>query len=383
MRIYERYEFESLESASFDTNLHRYTVVSIFKAHLFPNEENKYFMKNSRVHNIKPLGFQWQTRDPYIFCVHHQDRFPKGQEHLGPDPVELRDRPLGHDFTSKNGWRMYHGSTVPGFPRHPHRGFETVTVVRQGFVDHSDSIGAAGRYGNGDVQWMTAGKGIQHAEMFPLINTDKENPLELFQIWINLPRKNKFVNPYFSMFWGPSIPTHVHVDSEGKETRVEVIAGILDRDKAPLPPPDSWASDPDAEVAIWNIRMQAGANWTMPDVSEGINRTIYLYEGNGLSIENIPITHYHSAELIDNKPYDFLSGAENCSFLLLQGKPIGEPLVQHGPFVMNTEAEIREAFRDFRETQFGNWPWHTDDPVHSASRGRFALHADGREEKGA
>ena len=146
---------------------------------------------------IRPLGFQWETADPFLFCVHHEDFFPKGNAQLGPDPSLFEGRHMGQDFIVKDGFRMYHGSTVPGFPGHPHRGFETITVVRTGLVDHADSLGAAGRYGNGDVQWMTAGKGVQHSEMFPLLNQDKDNPLELFQIWLNLPKKSKMVQPRF------------------------------------------------------------------------------------------------------------------------------------------------------------------------------------------
>ena len=96
-----------------------------------------------------------------------------GNERQGP-AASLAGRNLGQDFEGKDGWRMYHGEIVPGFPQHPHRGFETVTVVRRGLLDHSDSMGATARYGRGDVQWLTAGRGIQHAEMFPLVERDRE-----------------------------------------------------------------------------------------------------------------------------------------------------------------------------------------------------------------
>ncbi|MCB0357494.1 MAG: pirin family protein, partial [Bdellovibrionales bacterium] len=117
------------------------------------------------------IDFHWKTKDPFLFCAFHNDQYPKANRFLGPKS-DIQDRPLGQDFTLKDGFRMYHGKTIPGFPLHPHRGFETITLVRKGFVDHADSLGAAGRYGRGDVQWMTAGCGIQHSEMFPLLQQD-------------------------------------------------------------------------------------------------------------------------------------------------------------------------------------------------------------------
>ena len=168
--------------------------------------------KKEPIRSVQRMGFQWDTYDPFIFCVHHEDFFPKGNAQCGPD-VSLKGRQLGDDFIIKDGFRMYHGKTVPGFPGHPHRGFETVTVVRKGLVDHADSLGAAGRYGNGDVQWMTAGKGVQHSEMFPLINADKENPMELFQIWLNLPKKSKMVEPHFKMLWSEDVPRFTEKDA--------------------------------------------------------------------------------------------------------------------------------------------------------------------------
>ena len=137
-----------------------------------------------------------------------------------------------------------------GFPQHPHRGFETITVVREGLVDHADSTGAAGRYGNGDVQWMTAGKGVLHSEMFPLLKSEEENPLELFQIWINLPRKNKMVDPHFKMMWTESIPVFSEMDANENKVMVEVIAGNFQDLTAPKPPPNSWAHEAVNDVML-------------------------------------------------------------------------------------------------------------------------------------
>src|SRR3954452_24642978 len=145
---------------------------------------------------VTPLGFPWDTPDPSLSCVHHDAAYPAGNEELGP-AASLAGRDLGQDFAGADGWRMYHGQVVPGVPQHPHRGFETVPVVRRGLLDHSDSLAATARYGEGDVQWLTAGGGVVHAEMFPLVHRDQPNPLELFQIWLNLPRATKMATPYF------------------------------------------------------------------------------------------------------------------------------------------------------------------------------------------
>ncbi|HEY4377085.1 MAG TPA: pirin family protein, partial [Acidimicrobiales bacterium] len=168
-----------------------------------------------------PLGFQWPTIDPFLFCVHHDDAYPAGDERLAP-AASLEGRDIGADFEGIDGWRMYHGEVVPGFPSHPHRGFETVTFVRQGFIDHADSLGAAARFGTGDTQWVTAGAGVVHSEMFPLLRRDAPNPVELFQIWLNLPAKDKLVEPHFTMLWDRTIPR-----LEAPGVVVRVIAGSL------------------------------------------------------------------------------------------------------------------------------------------------------------
>lgn len=330
------------------------------------------------ISHLEAMGFQWRTRDPFLFCVHHEDKFPVGNAEMGPNPEHFQGRSMGDDFIIKDGWRMYHGTRVPGFPGHPHRGFETITVVREGIVDHADSLGASGRYGEGDVQWMTAGKGVQHSEMFPLMHDDKENPLELFQIWLNLPKKSKMVNPHFKMLWGSKIPK---IEQDG--VLVEVIAGSLGKYVAPAPPPDSWAADAENHVAVYNITLQPGAQFTVPKTAAGVSRMVYYYIGDGLSISGIQVPKYHSARAVSDQDLVIENGNTEGLILILQGKPIGEPVIQYGPFVMNTKEEIQQSFNDFHATQFGGWPWPSFDQVHARQEGRFARHADGSLEKGA
>ncbi|MDP4666259.1 MAG: pirin family protein [Flavobacteriaceae bacterium] len=332
------------------------------------------------IKRTRPLGFQWETQDPFLFCVHHEDDYPAGNAKMGP-VSGLEGRNLGQDFLVKDGYRMYHGKQVPGFPGHPHRGFETITVVRKGMVDHSDSQGAAGRYGDGDVQWMTAGSGLQHAEMFPLINKDKKNPLELFQIWINLPAKSKMVDPHFKMLWSEDIPNYIYKDQSGKKTEIEVIAGSIGGFSAPTPPPNSWAANTENKVAVWNIAMEPGAQFQLPEAGFGVNRTLYFYEGSGLQINEEQLQNYHAADVDGASELNLTNGELPGKILVLQGKPIGEPVVQHGPFVMNTRAELQQAFSDFQATHFGGWPWERYDQVHDRNKGRFAQHADGRLEQ--
>lgn len=330
--------------------------------------------------DIQPMGFQWETLDPFLFCVHHEDYFPKGNDQMGP-AESLAGRSLGDDFIIKDGYRMYHGKKVPGFPGHPHRGFETVTVVRKGLVDHADSMGAAGRYGNGDVQWMTAGKGVQHSEMFPLLSKEKDNPLELFQIWLNLPSNKKMSEPHFSMFWSENIPKITQENSSNKKSYIEIIAGNFGKTNSLNPPPNSWASKSENEVAIWNVIMEKGASIVLPKASDGVNRMLYFYEGQDLTIAGTKVESYKSVKLRTNQEVEVLATSENCKFLILQGKPIGEPVMQYGPFVMNTKEEIQQAFQDYHETQYGGWPWPRYDQVHDRTKGRFAKYSDGKIEE--
>ncbi|MCF6351376.1 MAG: pirin family protein [Cyclobacteriaceae bacterium] len=329
--------------------------------------------------NIRPLGFQWETRDPFLFCAHHQDNYPEGNENLGLN-ASLAGRAIGQDFTLKDGWRMYHGSKVPGFPAHPHRGFETVTYVRTGLVDHSDSLGATGRFGNGDVQWMTAGKGVQHSEMFPLLNQDKPNPFELFQIWLNLPKASKFVEPHYKMLWSEDIPVIKEQDKDGNIIELAIIAGNYKNTVAIPPAPNSWAADSANDVAIWTIKLAPKAKWELPKAQPGTNRSLYFYEGDSIIIDGNTIPQANAIDLQPDMNINLENGSKEANILLLQGKPINEPVVQHGPFVMNTQREIAETMDDYQRTQFGGWPWPSHDRVNAREKGRFAKYADGSEE---
>ena len=329
----------------------------------------------------RPLGFPWVTSDPFLFCVHHDDAYPAGNERLGPQ-ASLAGRDLGQDFEGKDGFRMYHGHVVPGFPQHPHRGFETVTIVRRGFIDHSDSLGATARFGAGDVQWLTAGSGIVHSEMFPLLDRAAPNPLELFQIWLNLPSEDKLVEPHFSMLWNEDLPRVRAVDARGRASEVTVIAGNFAGHRPPLPPPRSWAARASAEVAIWSIRLDAGVSLELPETtSEEVLRTLYFFRGDSLTLDGERLGSHAAVSVRSNRALRLESGSEAADLLLLQGRPIAEPVTQYGPFVMNTRAEIERAIHDYQQTRFGGWPFADDAPVHDPKAGRFARHADGRLEQ--
>lgn len=329
-----------------------------------------------------PLGLHWPTIDPFLFCAHHDDQYPAGNDAMGPD-ASLEGRNIGMDFEGIDGWRMYHGAVVPGFPQHPHRGFETITYVREGTCDHSDSLGATARFGEGDVQWLTAGSGIVHSEMMPLRNQHGPNPLELFQIWLNLPAADKMSDPYFTMLWADDIPKVRHVDEFGRASEVVVIAGSFG-DAAPLsPPPDSWASKASAEVAVWHLHLDPGATLDLPASSSAdILRTLYVFDGVGVEIGDT-LLECDTGSVLRSTASITLNSPGGADCLVLQGRPIGEPVAQQGPFVMNDEAGLRQTFLDYQRTGFGGWPWPVDGPVHDAGRQRFAIHPDGRLEEPA
>jgi len=230
------------------------------------------------------------------------------------------------------------------------------------------------------VQWMTAGKGVLHSEMFPLIHDDKPNTLEIFQIWLNLPRVSKMVAPHFKMLWREEVPVVERLDAQGRKTTIDVIAGNIHEAQAPSPTPDSWAANQEHAVGVFTIKMEANARWTLPATLADSNRSLYFYEGESITLADQPIANHLLVELHAGQEVVIQNGPQEASLLVLQGRPINEPVVSHGPFVMNSREEIQQAFADYQRTQFGGWPWPEKEQTHSVERGRFALHADGREE---
>ena len=343
------------------------------------------------------------TQDPFLFCVYHKDQYPAGN-----GKMEAPRRGNGADFNPNAPYRMYHGEKVPGFPQHPHRGFETITATLDGIIDHTDSIGDAGRYGKGDLQWMTAGSGIQHAEMFPLVNADEENPLRFFQIWLNLPSWKKMSEPDFVMHWKDDVKKI----RKGKEYEIVVWVGqfgdVKVNSNLSATPKNSWAGDEANDVGVFYVEIYAEKSREEVRVPKArieseASRYLYFVEGEEMMINGREKIKKRTGCELDasqsftvkctklsqsqeshttRKSFDSSirdsdrsrsssSGKNKCAFLILQGRPIGEPIRSSGPMVMNTNEELRKAFQDFDRTQFGGWPWKSNDVVFPRAKERF------------
>jgi hypothetical protein len=213
--------------------------------------------------------------------------------------------------------------------------------------------------------------------MFPLLRGDSPNPLELFQIWVNLPRSHKMVPPHFTMLWNEKIPRVVEADIEGRVVELTLAAGRYKEASPPSPPPNSYASQTTSDLAIWNLKLEAGAVFELPEVRSGTERSLYVHRGGGIQIAGTEVRNKSRVQIEANGRVLLKNASEETEVLLLQARPIDEPVAKRGPFVMNTQDEIRQAYADYQSTQFGGWPWKADDPVHLSTRARFAKHIDG------
>jgi hypothetical protein len=205
--------------------------------------------------------------------------------------------------------------------------------------------------------------------------------LDFFQIWLNLPAKNKMAEPHFAMLWNKDIPKIKHRDVAGNETTIKIVAGQYGDTKGPTPPPKSWAAQAETQVGIWTIDLAPNASWTLPHTHVDSLRALYLVDGNPVNIAGQDLDKKIQISLHPGAKVVIKNSNHQNRLLLLQGLPINEPVVQHGPFVMNSREEIIEAFDDYRATQFGGWPWKGSDPTHGQSAQRFAKHPDNSKEE--
>jgi quercetin 2,3-dioxygenase len=238
---------------------------------------------------------------------------------------------------------------MAGFPAHPHRGFETVTYMLDGHMRHEDHLGNRGDLGPGDVQWMTAARGIIHSEM----PQQSEGRMRGFQLWLNLPSKEKMKPAGYRDIPAGEIP-QVLLPQGGE---VKVIAGTLTLDGASTSGPvnGSGGAKLSTDPLYLDVRLPAGSVFSAP-VAAGYNTFLYTYEGRaeiGPADAAKPLPHRAAGVLSDGARVRVQAGPEGVRFLLLAAKPLREPVVQYGPFVMNTREEIEQALADYRDGRLG------------------------------
>jgi len=224
---------------------------------------------------------------------------------------------------------------IAGFPPHPHRGFETVTYMLDGHLRHEDHLGHVGELKSGGVQWMTAGRGIIHSEM----PQQEQGRLRGFQLWINLPAREKMKEPSYRDIQPAEIP---QADWPGGGS-VKIIAGTLAAGGEAIPGPIQGLA---TEPLFLDIALDAGGEFSQP-VDSQKNAFVYPYEGS-VRIGGASLASHQAGVLSAGGRIDVSAGPEGARFLLLAGHPLGEPVVQHGPFVMNTQEEIEQAVKDYQ-----------------------------------
>ncbi len=231
-------------------------------------------------------------------------------------------------------------STPRGVEQHPHRGFETVTIVYQGEVEHRDTAGNQGRIGPGDVQWMTAAKGVLHEEMHGRAFTKRGGTLEMVQLWVNLPAKDKMSAPRYQEILDSTIPA-VTLGADGSAVRI--IAGEYD---GAIGPARTFTP-----INLWDLRLKSGrkTELMMPD---GFTTLLFVLKGNVLMNDGESVRTAELALFERKGERIILDTQEETTLLAMSGQPIDEPIVGHGPFVMNTREEINHAMADFAAGRF-------------------------------
>ena len=229
-----------------------------------------------------------------------------------------------------------------GVGEHPHRGFETVTIVYQGEVEHRDSTGAGGKIGPGDVQWMTAANGILHDEFHSQAFTERGGTLEMVQLWVNLPAKDKLARPGYQTLLDADIPDVALADEAG---RVRVIAGDFNGHRGP--------ARTFTPMDVWDVRLKQGAQ-TRFDIAAGRTLALVVLRGTVLVNGDAVVRASQFVQLSRDGHGVQVEAQDDATVLLLSGEPIDEPIVGYGPFVMNTRDEIAQAMTDFNSGRFGS-----------------------------
>lgn len=314
----------------------------------------------------------WDTADPFLFASHHFDLYPKGNELQAPPYAEVKGKDLGQDYRKQFGYRMYTGKVTPGFQLHSHWGYETITVASKGYVDHFDSLGNQGRYGNGDVQWITAGGRYHHCEMYPLVHQDRDNPQLITQIMLNLPLSEKNTEPTVRTIWNENLSV-----LKGEGWRATVIAGEFEGKKGIKPPKNSWASDSGHHVLILRIEMEANATIEISP-SGSVNRNIYTTEGP-IFIGEASYLNNTRLKVDPTVPLTVRMGDVPSEIWILEGDPIGEKQVSWGPAVLGSTKEVREANNIIRQKELEDWPWQYVNQKQPLGTERFFRSADGTE----
>ncbi len=259
--------------------------------------------------------------------------FPNGQiTQQRVSPFLLMDFNAEYDFGPSDHLR--------GVDVHPHKGFETVTIAYKGSVAHHDSTGNSGVINPGDVQWMTAGAGILHKEYHEKEFSKKGGPFEMIQLWVNLPAKNKLANPQYQAITADQMGKVILADNSGS---VNVIAGSFNGHKGP--------ATTFTPVNMFDIRLNNGGNLATK-IPVTHNTVLLVVEGE--VTVNGEKAGQHDLVLFKNEGEEISISADKDSvLLLLSGEPINEPIAQYGPFVMNTQRELQEAFQEFQSGKFG------------------------------
>lgn len=268
-------------------------------------------------------GFPVQT----VFSAHAQDPSAISPflllDYAGPKSFEPSVKPRGVD-------------------EHPHRGFETVTIVYQGELEHRDSNGNSGKIGPGDVQWMTAASGVVHEEKHGTAFTKRGGMFEVVQLWVNLPAREKMTSPRYQEIVRDSIPTAQLADGAGT---LRVIAGQFAGHNGP--------ARTVTPINLWDLRLIAGkcANFTL---SAGYNTLVFVMHGE-VTINNSRTIKMHECAALSQDGESFsIEASKDAVLLILNGEPIDEPVVAHGPFVMNSTVEIKQAFQDYQAGRMGH-----------------------------